>query len=280
MRIITVACVLALATSCKKPPKLSGNTSNNAGNAETSADDSETKQATAAKLNFTCDAAEAPVAATLWQLSPVEYEHTLNDLLGLERSWAETLPGGAAVASTRADSGAFDSDTYLVLANNAIDASNLFTERFNVLAGEFGAWPQHGSDISQQAMLSQRNFKPNVDGNLDSFWQGSAALSLGNSLLGQTASQDLSATFRYHIARSGISFFVEVTDDVLTSIPGNEPFNQDAVELFIDTGGNTSGAYRASSNQLSIAANKTTNMTRAIPGLEFEFKRQGTSSFY
>ena len=223
---------------------------------------------------------EPPRAATLWQLSPIEYENTMNDLLSLEFSWSETLPGGSSIATIPADSGAYDGASYTILVQNAVRASLMFADRFDVLSGEFGAWPDHSLAATTENFVALHKFSPEIDGTLDPAWTRYAQQDLSQQVIGSGTAEDLSARWRYKKQSDALYVFMTVTDDINLPLPGNPVFDQDSIEIFLDTRGRTQGEHEASTHSIFISSDGRTQPANLQDQIEAAILRSGTQTLY
>ncbi|MGB3617703.1 MAG: Ig-like domain-containing protein [Catalinimonas sp.] len=79
------------------------------------------------------------------------------------------------------------------------------------------------------------NTPPALDGSLDSAWTAAAAHQLTNVVVGQSNGETLAAQHRLLWDDDYLYLHVEITDDVLRTNPqASEPFDWDAVEVYID----------------------------------------------
>jgi hypothetical protein len=90
---------------------------------------------------------------------------------------------------------------------------------------------------------------PIIDGTIDALWSNYASLPVSIVSQGSfTGPADLTAT--YKVARDASNFYilVDVTDDILKNNNPGTPWQNDAVEIFIDMGNDKSGSYVANND--------------------------------
>ena len=191
--------------------------------------------------------------ADLWFLSTGEYQNSLNDLLAVEYDWAQAIPGHTGGQFRFIEGSTIDPVTMAAYARNAIKAATWFTEKYDVLSGEFGAWPTHYEGFSMADVRAAYSFLPEVDGDLESYWLRYTAFPLENLVIGTGISEeDFSASARYVLSDQGLAVFTEVVDDNVLGRAEAAAYDQDSIEIFLDVNGVNDGPYQQSSVQITI----------------------------
>lgn len=99
---------------------------------------------------------------------------------------------------------------------------------------------------------------PIIDGIVDASWSKVSADSL-NTVIGVVKSlSDLSATYKMNWDNTNIYFLVDVKDDTLKNDSGTAPWDDDAVEVFIDGKNEKTSTYDTNDHQFLFRINDNT----------------------
>ncbi len=123
--------------------------------------------------------------------------------------------------------------------NNTIYAVKVFNKRDSVKSHDVKLTikPYSGPII-------QRTLKaPKIDGKMDKIWNSIPAEGLNNVILGERNSiYDISATFKAIWDDNNLYIIIQVIDDI-KSDKGSTDYNQDGIEIYIDSDNNKSQYY-------------------------------------
>ena len=110
-----------------------------------------------------------------------------------------------------------------------------------------GKDPSNGMDYT--ADLPQAPQAPAIDGSADASWQDASAYTAEHAVNGSFSSSDLSLTWRGQWDAEGIYLWANVTDDMLASDSGDNWWEDDTIELYLDPGNDKARSYRAGDAQ-------------------------------
>lgn len=106
-----------------------------------------------------------------------------------------------------------------------------------------GTWA--GYLPSSDALIPKTTTPPTIDGTADTMWSAAYAYSMDNVLLGSVSGDaDLSGTWQGLWDEDNLYFLVRITDDAqYNDSPNSTPWEDDAVELYIDANHSLGSTY-------------------------------------
>jgi hypothetical protein len=127
---------------------------------------------------------------------------------------------------------------------------------------------EHGSAVSEKATLTVADFdgvrimraaaSPAIDGQVDNAWQQADSYAPSVSLVGDPGADDLSASARFLWDSQKLYALFEITDDGKHGgVGGEQNYQNDGVELYIDADNSKSSSYGSNDFQYRFIWNET-----------------------
>ncbi len=173
-----------------------------------------------------------------YALVNVDYSHQIEVSSGdAPLTWSlvsGSLPAGLSLSSSgeitgnTTQKGAFSFTIKVTDANNDIDQKEIILQVFDPVQIPF------------------TTSSPTIDGTAETtFWSATPENKLEKTISGATVptSNDLSANYKTAWDANNLYFFVSVKDDVIKSDSGNQHWNDDTIEIYLDINADRKGAY-------------------------------------
>ncbi len=151
---------------------------------------------------------------------------------------------------------------------------------------------EHGSATSQKATLTVTDFDgvrikqaataPTVDGNVDNVWKQADSYAPAISLVGSAGGDDLSASASFLWDSQKLYALFEITDDSKNGgVSGEQSYQNDGVELYIDADNSKGSSYGSNDFQYRFIWNESqVHETKHSATQNVQFQQSDTDNGY
>lgn len=114
------------------------------------------------------------------------------------------------------------------------------------------------TENSYDAFIRCNPLNPSINGNVGLIWDQAVSYPLEEYIGGVVSAADLSAEFGAIYNADYLTLYVDVTDDVAQRDSGNQPYNDDAIEIFLDPDDSRGTTYDGNDIQIVVGRGDAT----------------------